>query len=185
MMGENRSLFAAGRRKVTLMNPMERVSWHDVDGFARRLGIALPTETQWEYAARAGTDTAWWTGKERTSLNGKVNLADAAMAEATGGRVELLVIQTDLDDGYALHAPVGTFPPNAFGLHEVLGNVQEWCLDSYETPFDRGGSASGHAARGGSYYEDAVACKATSRVVLPADHRAAYVGVRLAKAIDM
>ena len=97
-------------------NPVNQVTWTDCDAAMRRLGLALPHEEQWEYAARAGTTTVRWTGNEDASIRGRANL------EVEG-----------VDDGHKTIAPVGSYPGNPFGLHDMLGNVQEWCANhSYE-----------------------------------------------------
>src|SRR5262245_14637069 len=110
--------------------PVEQVSWFSCDELMRRLQLTLPTEAQWEYAARAGTETIWWTGGEKESLEGAANLADVAnqrmmQASLGGGDVEAW-----LDDGHARSSPVGSYRANPFGLHDVVGNVSEWCRDS-------------------------------------------------------
>ena len=111
----------------------------------------LPTETQWEYACRAGTTTALNTGKNLTSTD-----KDSAMAEA--GRY--YYNQNDGKGGYSSnHTRVGSYLPNAWGLYDMHGNVYEWCLDWWE--FDLGSSAvtdpkgpnsgSNRVLRGGSW----------------------------------
>ena len=139
--------------------PVESVTWYECQAIAQRLGLVLPTEAQWEYACRAGTDTAWWSGDVRESLAGAVNLADAALL-----RDRALIDLTDcwfeewLDDGASVTCEVGTYTPNPFGLFDVHGNVTEWCRDlsaSYACP---------HARRDGELYpcsEESVPLDAT------------------------
>ena len=100
---------AAGRaetRKASTL-PVSSISWVQAHATIARVGLELPTEAQWEYAARAGTTTPWWTGVSASSLN------------------DVAVFETDHP------ALVGGRPPNTFGLHDVAGNVSEWCRDSY------------------------------------------------------
>ena len=110
------------------LRPVRGVSQVQCDTVTRRLGLALPTEEQWEYAARAGTTTIWWTGDEESSLQGAENLYDQArfrkMPETTSVRGNE---PFDWDDGYASESDIGSFRANPFGLHDVQGNVSEWC----------------------------------------------------------
>jgi len=136
IMGTNPSLYAAGATLVkkvsglhpdyvvTDLHPVESVSWTQCQEFARRVGLALVAEDRWEHACGAGVTTRWIWGDQVESLEGKVNLADwsAETFRAPG---------MPWDDGYATHAPVGSYPPNAFGLHDMDGNVAEWCESWY------------------------------------------------------
>ena len=103
------------------------VSWRETSQTLSRLGLKLPTEAQWEYAARGGTTTVFWTGTDVGSLADALNLADG-YSKTHGGGVDRSY-ETRLNDGFTIHAPVGSFLPNPFGLHDVLGNVWEWCRD--------------------------------------------------------
>jgi formylglycine-generating enzyme required for sulfatase activity len=114
---------------VIALNPVENVSWTTADELTRMMGLALPTEAQWEYAARAGSTTIWPTGDDRESLRGCANLADLSIAR-TGVRIPAMDDWPDLDDGWPVHAPAGTFRANPFGLHDLAGNVAEWCRDA-------------------------------------------------------
>jgi serine/threonine protein kinase/formylglycine-generating enzyme required for sulfatase activity len=139
--GRNPSLYRETWRApdgsvVTLLHPVEQVSWEDLQTWLPRAGLTLPSEAQWEFAVRAGTDTPWWTGELRESLREQhaVNLADqsAARGGAAWGGIE---DWPELDDGFIVHAPVGTFAANPFGLHETTGNIWELCLDGYDPAF--------------------------------------------------
>ncbi|MEM7235531.1 MAG: formylglycine-generating enzyme family protein, partial [Planctomycetota bacterium] len=115
-------------QRVGPLNPVEQVDWIQCDRTLRRLGLRLPTEAQWEYGARAGTTTVWSTGNERDSLLGHANLADQA-ATRWGARWSTIEDWPELDDGHGVHAPIGTYSANPWGLHEMHGNVAEWCMD--------------------------------------------------------
>jgi formylglycine-generating enzyme required for sulfatase activity/serine/threonine protein kinase len=124
VMGTNPSGIRAGAD--ALVHPVEQVSWLDAQDAMRRTGLALPTEAQWEYACRAGTDTRFLTGEEITSLRGAANILDEGSGKlAPVGREP----EPGFADGFLYHAPVGRFAPNGFGLHDMHGNLWELCLD--------------------------------------------------------
>jgi formylglycine-generating enzyme required for sulfatase activity/tRNA A-37 threonylcarbamoyl transferase component Bud32 len=165
-------------------HPVEQVAWHDAELVLRRNGSTLPTEAQWEYAARAGTRTAWWSGRDPQALAGVANVLDRrAEARFPGwGRQE-----GDFDDGYCSVAPVGSFRANAFGLFDVHGNVWEWCLDEYaSTPRDsraddglaRGGDPALRVLRGGSFNDPAALARCSSRSPQDGSIRTPATGVR-------
>ncbi|MCB9833067.1 MAG: SUMF1/EgtB/PvdO family nonheme iron enzyme [Planctomycetes bacterium] len=173
------------RADLTPDSPVEYVTWEEADRFARRLGMRLPTEEQWEYAARAGTVTPWWTGPTRESLKGMVNLIDFAKDGQSA---------YDLADGHLIHVPCGSFPPNPFGLHEILGNVSEWTASTwghYDVPpragdgyrlVEAGRSASRFRVhRGGSYDDGEALLRAARRGREPPDHRSPAIGLRLVR----
>ncbi len=173
-------------------HPVERVTWTSADLWMRSTGLELPTEAQWEYAVRAGTTTRWWSGDEAASLAGNANVLDRrAEARFPGwGRQE-----GDFDDGFSTIAPAGTFRMNPFGLHDVAGNVQEWCRDAYVTPYGaaREGdglrtagpdNAANHIARGGSFNDPASIARSASRNFLGASTAIPTLGLRVARAID-
>ena len=121
-----------GNRKLNQpQQPVVGVSWEDAKAYCDWAGLVLPTEAQWEYACRGGTRSRYWSGDSEEDLS-RVGWYEGN----SGGR---------------LHA-VGEKPPNAFGLHDMHGNVWEWCQDwygSYEMPV-RGDSGL-REALGGSY----------------------------------
>jgi formylglycine-generating enzyme required for sulfatase activity len=128
-----------GRDPPYLRDPQKpaiRVNWGDCRAFCRKTGLALPSEAQWEYACRAGTTSryAWGDAWDRTRLNSPSLWADR----------DLITVEDYERSGFgeawrALGAgplPVKSFAPNAFGLHDMLGNVMEWCEDTEHASYD-------------------------------------------------
>ena len=118
-----------------------RTSCANRNAVCRRLGLELPSEAQWEYGTRGGTTTAWWTGRARESLVGAVNLAGQSAARA-GAPWQEIKDWPELDDGFAVHAPVDAFRPNPLGLHDVHGNLWEWCHANRASAVRRRGTTS-------------------------------------------
>ena len=134
-----------------LDHPAVHVSWRDAAAFCRWAGLRLPTEAEWEYAARGGlAQKRFPWGDEREP----------------GGEHQMNVWQgtfpskNTLDDGYLGTAPVDSFFPNGFGLHNASGNVWEWCADWFDSSYpgaspssNPSGPGVGEAKviRGGSY----------------------------------
>ena len=169
--GYNPSMFKPNNSEsATLMHPVECVSWYECEKILYPLNLLLPTEAQWEYAARSGTGTIWWVGNDEKLLIGAANLEQTT------------------------HTPVGLFnSPNQFGLHDVAGNVWEWCKDWYG-PYTNP-VASGNAerqvstvkhkvSRGGSFFNIASFARSSIRYfhTLP-DARFNNRGFRAARAL--
>lgn len=127
----NPSLYENNVVAPTLLHPVEQVTWTECMGLMARLELELPSEAQWENGCRGGTSTPWWFGPEREAMRGKVNLADKTAAEM-GAFWESIQDWPEHEDGAAVHAEVGLYPANNLGLHEVHGNVFEWCRDGYD-----------------------------------------------------
>jgi len=193
--GENPSYYRPKSDVVkTLQHPVEQASWETCGKTLSRLGLVLPTEAQWEAACRARTETPWSTGRERESLEGYVNMADQA-AKRAGSTWTGIDDWPELDDGFAVHAPVGSFGANRFGMHDMHGNVWEWCRDwysdSYEgvTPNEGDGlrnpsGASARACRGGSFGRRASDVRSARRFWDTPLGRDRSLGIRPARVLD-
>ncbi len=171
--------------------PIEYVTWTQGREVLKRFGLDLPTEAQWEYAARGGTTTVWWTGDDPESLRWAANLADHSLERAE--RIEVPLDATD--DGYPHTSPAGTFRVNPFGIWDVQGNAQEWCLDlygSYASPTRPGTGerdllASGEGervTRGGDCHTTADRSRSASRYWLAPGGRLTALGLRPARRLD-
>lgn len=186
---------------VALRHPVEGIHQPEAADEMRRLGLQLPTGAQWEYAARAETGSPWWTGDRPESLAGAANIADSRMDQGDYSEARFLFRmtlsrETWLDDGFSSHAPVGSFRPNAFGLHDVLGNVAEWITDSaFAIAFgaeSRVGDGARvlfsddgvYIARGGSWIHDAAASRCTSRYTIDSTSRWSFLGLRPARMLE-
>jgi formylglycine-generating enzyme required for sulfatase activity len=177
IMGGNTSYFKGNNR------PVEQVSWNDAVNFCQKLSqragknYRLPSEAEWEYACRAGTKTPFSFGDNITTDLVNYN-GNYPYKSATKGKYREQT--TD----------VGTFPPNAFGLYDMHGNVWEWCQDDWHenyinAPTDSSdwNSWSGSnekIVRGGSWYNYPSNCRSANRLWNSRVDRYYYLGFRLA-----
>ena len=146
------------------LNPVEYVSWDDIQVFISKLNamtgkkFRLPTESEWEYAARAGTTTLYSWGNEVGQNH--------ANCENCGSRWDDLMT-----------APVGSFQANPWGLYDMHGNVWEWVQDCFKK---RKGKCVARVMRGGSWINKASTLGLNKRIGNPADARFLNTGFRLA-----
>ena len=154
-----------------LDHPVNGVSWYDCQEFISRLPVpgrgwrfALPTEAQWEYACRAGTTTPSPGSLDEIAWHWQNANAD-------------------------LHA-VAKKKANAWGLHDMIGNVFEWCRDGYQKQLPGGrnpyiaSEVEGRVRRGGSWYYDKIACRSAFRTASSSDMKTSNLGFRVALVID-
>lgn len=166
VMGSNPSAFKSAKL------PVESVSWEDCQRFVAEFqkltgrSFALPTEAQWEFASRAGTTSPWSFGNKEELIE------------------DFAWINTNSGD--RTH-PVGEKKPNPWGLHDMLGNVQEWVSDWYSNPYERGmasdpqGPSSGDARviRGGAWGDYPANTRSSYRNCMGPEVKHEGVGLRL------
>lgn len=177
-------------------HPVANVTWNDAvalaDWLSRRDGVRyrLPTEAEWEYACRAGTTTRYATGDSPASLAGQANLFDSESARHWPKWRDYAL---EGSDGHAFTAPVGRFAANAFGVHDMHGNVWEWVSDWYaedayaHSPADDPqGPASGSVKvrRGGSWHTWPFYARCSFRNWNTPETRYTLVGIRLVREIS-
>jgi formylglycine-generating enzyme required for sulfatase activity len=172
-------------------SPVVNVTWNDAVALARWLGqreqrtYRLPTEAEWEYACRAGSRTRYFNGHDPQALLQVANIFDAD-SRRDWPQWQGFALQGS--DGFAFTAPVGSFAPNAFGLHDMLGNVWEWTADWHDETYytrsplqDPPGPADGdvRVRRGGSWHTWPLYARCSYRNWNSAQTRYTLVGMRL------
>lgn len=146
--------------------PVSEVNWFEAHAYASWLGARLPSEAEWEYAARAGAQTGWWWGDDEAALD------THAWTSRNSQGPEL----------------VGSKNPNGFGLHDMSGNVAEWCADWFgDQPRVDATSPTGpthgraKVIRGGSYYSHLFETRSGTQVDAEPEARAWSIGFRLVR----
>jgi serine/threonine protein kinase/formylglycine-generating enzyme required for sulfatase activity len=178
---------------ITGSNPVEQMDWSTANRVLREMDLQVPTEAQWEYAYRAGTSSVFPCGADARSLQGHENLADGDAQRLSEGNNNWS-FEPSLHDGNLVHARIGSFLPNAFGLHDMGGNLKEWCADSWENYWDAkpregdglrfGRFDKSRVVRGGGYGSNAVHARSGHRTGFPIKIAPGEVGIRAARRID-
>ena len=186
----DRAWNAAGRAWSSL-HPVEEVNWYACTELCAQLGLSLPSEAQWEYAVRGDTETPWWPGEDPSLLAEVANLADSYASRYV---IIASVAFEPWNDGQTFHGPIGELAANPFGLHDILGNVWEWCLDAcdleaYQQPATKDPivvvSKSGtRVSRGGSFFDGARSARSATRAPDPPESAGHDLGLRPARHID-
>ena len=116
--------------------PMTGIDWNDATAYAEWAGKRLPTEAEWEYAARGLIGQRQYSWGNEKPDGSQCNFADKNADEALRSlNPEYTWADMTVDDGYKYTAPVGSFKPNGYGLHDMAGNVWEWCQDWYSEDY--------------------------------------------------
>ena len=164
--------------------PVIDVDWHDAQAYAQWLSqktgakYRLLTEAEWEYAARAGARTPYAWGPTANHKHANYGQDECCGGFASG------------PDQWELTSPVGSFPPNAFGLHDLLGNLWEWVEDCWDEdpaagPTDGRARVTGDCGRrimrGGSWASMPVRIRAAFRDAFGPDDRGTIIGFRVAR----
>ncbi len=168
--------------------PVGNVSWNDANAFCKwlskseKVDYRLLTESEWEYCCRAGTESIFFTGDDEKTLEGFANVADVSLSKVTPG----LPWGLAYDDGYPYFAPVGRFEANGFGLHDMHGNLLEWCSSEFDAfePIPEAEAPEPpikqYVVRGGHWFGEPSRAGSACRSGADPDHRMSLIGFRVA-----
>ena len=197
IMGNEPGYFKTKQTQSETQLPIENISWEDCMAFCSRLTaivrshlpeltLHLPTEAQWEYACRAGTNTPFYKGEQINK-----NHANFDTRRPYTGKVELIARENSLAPTERT-IDIRAEHPNPWGLHHMHGNVQEWCLDTSEKEQQNSSVTSeqienavaqptsgNKAIKGGSWNSSANQCRSAYRDSFPPTHKSNEIGLRI------
>ena len=177
-------------------HPVVCVSWEDAKAYADWLSeetgetYRLPSEAEWEYAARAGSTSVYFWGNDADLACGYANGHDETSKRENG----LPFDAPACDDGYAKTAPIGRFNPNAYYLHDMSGNVWEWVEDDWNETYENApangeawnkGTSGRRVIRGGSWSYNPRNLRSANREWAMRFYRRIGVGFRVAKSLQV
>jgi formylglycine-generating enzyme required for sulfatase activity len=153
----------------------------------------LPTDAEWEYVARAGTSTMLSWGDTFENICDYANGSDAARGEAHGGLEEEPTRFFTCNDGYVYSSPIGSFPPNPFGVYDMIGNIWDWVEDCYYATYE-GAPSDGSAwigedcerlvVRGGGWYSRIWGMRSAARSREYPEFRSSTLGLRVVRELN-
>ena len=172
--------------------PVVNVSWNDAIEFCKWLSsktgknFSLPSEAEWEYACRGGTETVRYWGDSTNSSCEYANVSNPSAKKEFNWNWEVF----SCEDGYKVSSPTGSFRPNNYGLYDMLGNVWEWCQDTWHSKYEgaptngsawESGGSSNRVLRGGGWSVKPIGCRSADRGGGVPDDRGDFFGFRVAR----
>jgi formylglycine-generating enzyme len=170
-------------------HPVSQVSWNDAMAFCKHFGLELPTEAQWEYAYRAGATTRYPWGDDGGAGGRFMNGGDQSMAR----RFPQEAAAYPFDDRFPTHSPAASFDPNAWGLYDMAGNIEEWTSHDYKLDARRDGldetapapTTSVRVLRGSTWFSSPEGSGPWNRYGMRPTSRRDFIGFRAAVNVDV
>ena len=182
--------------------PAINVSWNDAQAYVAWLSkttgasYRLLSESEFEYAMRGGTTTAWFWGEAEASWGSSKACEYANLHDESGKEAHPMYVWSHhkCDDGYGENAPTAQYKPNPFGLYDINGNVREWVADCHQQGYEGAptdgsvrmhqGACEARVVRGGAWVDGGSTARSAYRYAEAEDFRNYQVGFRVARGLD-